>query len=312
MIKKKTVLVLGAGASMPYGLPSGSQLMQEILGGISKKGNALFRRLQDLGNDPSEIDSFHENLLHSDQPSVDAFLEHWPRFLNMGKEAMAACLIPKENKSQFPHRGIQKGDSWYQYLMGKLSVSSPDEFTKNKLAIVTFNYDRSIEYYLFNTLKHRYNLQDKECADLINKIPIIHVHGSLGKLPWQGHPSRPYGPKRFTPHGADMSDAEIRAASNQIIVVSEADKRSREFKKAFQVMDSAKKIFFLGFGYYELNLKRLRIKSITGYPDYGEDVYGTSYGMGNSDLEIINRGWNIKFKDPVKIYDFLRNHVILE
>jgi len=196
--------------------------------------------------------------------------------------------------------------------MGKLSVSSPDEFTKNKLAIVTFNYDRSIEHYLFTTLKHRYNLQDKECADIIKKIPIIHVHGSLGKLPWQGSRSRSYGQKIMERHGADISDKEIIDASRQIKVVSEADKRSPEFKKAYQVINNATKIFFLGFGYYELNLKRLRIKSITGYPDYGEDVYGTSYGMGNSDLEIINRGWNIKFKDPVKIYDFLRNHVILE
>jgi hypothetical protein len=145
MIKKKTVLVLGAGASMPYGLPSGYELMKEILDGIPSEDSALFRRLRDLGNDPSDIKLFHENLLHSDQPSVDAFLEHWPKFVEMGKQAIAICLIPKESKSQFPFRSIQKGDSWYQYLIGKLSVSCPDEFTKNKLAIVTFNYDRSIE-----------------------------------------------------------------------------------------------------------------------------------------------------------------------
>ncbi len=311
MIKKRTVLVLGAGASQPYGLPLGSELKKEILDGIPSEGNDLFRRLQDLGNDSDEIASFHDNLLNSDQPSVDAFLEHWPEFLNMGKQTMAACLIPKENKSQFAFRS-KEGDSWYQYLVGKLNVTSPDKFMKNKLAIVTFNYDRSIEHYLFTTIKSRYDFQDKECADLINEIPIIHVHGSLGNLPWQGYPFMPYGRRSSTPHVADISDAAIKLASNQIKVVSEADKRAQEFKKAFQVMDSATKIFFLGFGYYELNLKRLRIKSITGYPDYGEGVYGTSYGMGNSDLEIINRRWNIKFKDPVKIYDFLRNHVILE
>ena len=236
--------MLGAGASQTYGLPLGYELMKEILDGISSEDNALFRRLRDLGNDTSDINSFHENLLYSDQPSVDAFLEHWDKFVDMGKQAIATCLIPKESESQFPHRSIQKGDSWYQYLMGKLSVSSPDEFTKNKLAIVTFNYDRSIEHYLFTTLKHRYDLQDKECADLVSKIPIIHVHGSLGNLPWQGYPSRPYGPRSSRPHGTDISDAEIKSASLQIKVVSEADKRSREFKKAFQVMGSAKKYSF--------------------------------------------------------------------
>jgi len=313
MIKKKTVLVLGAGASMPYGLPSGSQLMKEILDGIASEGEALFRRLRALGNDPDEIDSFHKNLLRSDQPSVDAFLEHWLDFVNMGKQAIAACLIPKEIESQFAYRS-REGDSWYQYLIGKLSVASPDEFTKNKLAIVTFNYDRSIEHYLFTTLKHRYNLQDKECADLMSEIPIIHVHGSLGKLPWQGHPSRPYGPRIPTPNYADVSDAAIKGASQQIKVVSEADKRSSEFTKAYQEMKNATKIYFLGFGYYELNLKRLRIKSITGgiFSEYSEDAHGTSHEMGKSDLKTITSKWGIKFKDPVKIYDFLRNYVILE
>ena len=297
---------------MPYGLPSSSQLMIEILDGIGSEGNALFRMLRNLGSDPGEIYSFHDNLLHSDQPSVDAFLEHWPKFVDMGKQAIAARLIPKEKKSQFPHRSIQKGDSWYQYLFGKLSVASPDEFTKNKLAIVTFNYDRSIEHYFFTTLKHRYNLQDKECVDLISEIPIIHVHGSLGKLPWQGSPSRPYGPKNSAPHVADISDAEIKSASLQIKVVSEADKRSQEFKKAYQEMHNATKIFFLGFGYYDLNLKRLRIRSITGDP-YDGDVYGTSYGMGDSNLKIIKRKWGVQFIfPPVKIYNFLRDHVILE
>lgn len=309
MIKKSTVLVLGAGASMPYGLPSGSQLMNEILNGISSEGAYLFRRLQDLGNDSDEIASFHDNLLHSDQPSVDAFLEHWDEFLYIGKQAMAARLIPKESKSQFAHRS-KEGDSWYQYLLEKLSVASPDEFTKNKLAIITFNYDRSIEYYLFTTLKHRYNLQDKECAEIIREIPIIHVHGSLGNLPWQGSPSMPYGQKSYKPNGNDIPDAKIKNATVQIKVVSEADKTSKEFKEAHQVMDRVEKIFFLGFGYYELNLRRLRIKSITDSPYV--DVYGTSYGMGNSDLEIIKKGWNIKFINPVKIYNFLRNYVILE
>jgi len=36
--------------------------------------------------------------------------------------------------------------------------TSFDEFQNNKLAIVTFNYDRSLEQYFYQRLKHTYSL----------------------------------------------------------------------------------------------------------------------------------------------------------
>jgi len=309
MIKEQTVLILGAGASEPYGLPLGSKLLNEILNGLSSSGHGFFRRLEELGNHPKDINSFHENLLHSDQPSVDAFLEHWPSFLKLGKQAIAAFLIPKEIKSAFSTRST-KGISWYQYLIGKLSVSSADELYENKLSIITFNYDRSFEYYLFKTLKHRYNLENKDCAEVVSSIPIIHVHGSLGNLPWQGTPAREYGQKKSTSNGPVISNEEIIEASEQIKVVSEAGKRSTEFEQAYQELCKATRIYFLGFGYYGPNLKKLRIKD--GISHSQIDIYGTSIGIGKSDLILITEEWKINFKpSPSRIYDFLRDDVIL-
>jgi len=77
MIEKPTVLILGASASMPYGFPSGEELMQEILEKIRpNSAKELFRVLLKFGFKPKDIDDFYNGLKHSQKFSVDEFLEH--------------------------------------------------------------------------------------------------------------------------------------------------------------------------------------------------------------------------------------------
>jgi hypothetical protein len=41
MIKRPTVLILGAGASVPFGFPSGRQVLDDVCRGLSKEANQL-------------------------------------------------------------------------------------------------------------------------------------------------------------------------------------------------------------------------------------------------------------------------------
>ena len=66
------------------------------------------------------------------------------------------------------------------YLAGKLD-STFEEFGNNKLSIVTFNYDRSLEHYLLNSLMTLHGKTRDECAQALKKIPIVHVYGQLGE-----------------------------------------------------------------------------------------------------------------------------------
>lgn len=67
------------------------------------------------------------------------------------------------------------------------SLNRPfQEFGENPVSFIRFNYDISVEYYLFNCLKNSYRQTDDEGAKQLRKIPIVHVHGNLGALPWQG------------------------------------------------------------------------------------------------------------------------------
>ena len=66
MIKTKTVLVLGAGASMPYGLPSGHQLLEslcELQGGTPPRDRiAMYDK---LGHTHDDLRKFGRALAQS-------------------------------------------------------------------------------------------------------------------------------------------------------------------------------------------------------------------------------------------------------
>ncbi len=150
MMNKKTLLILGAGASAPVGYPSGRALLMKVANELSNEAFALFRELRDVGYRQAEMEKFRIALAGSMQPSVDAFLEKRPDFLDIGKAAIAAALIPMEQRTLF-ERGEQA--TWYEYLFNRLGDQS-DRFHENQLSIVTFNYDRSLEYFLYSAIVH--------------------------------------------------------------------------------------------------------------------------------------------------------------
>src|SRR5687767_1945488 len=88
VIQRRTVLILGAGASMPYGFPSGRDLRDKIIAGLRKDTAQLFQLLGAAGYDLQVIRNFRDALLKSGRPSVDVFLEHRSEFISVGKVAI--------------------------------------------------------------------------------------------------------------------------------------------------------------------------------------------------------------------------------
>ena len=96
MINTPTVLVLGAGASMCFGHPSGPGLKHDILSPISPSHRILNMQLDFTDED---LNVFIANLSTSGRTSVDAFLEYRPDLIDIGKSEIAMSLIRHENDS---------------------------------------------------------------------------------------------------------------------------------------------------------------------------------------------------------------------
>jgi hypothetical protein len=119
-------------------------------------------------------------LSRSGHYSIDAFLETVPEDMKLGKYLIALCLKQLESVDRlFP----PNDSGWYQYLLSSLLGSSVSPFSGNQLTIVTYNYDRSLEAYLYHALIAAvFGMTDVEATEELARIPILHVHGILRKI----------------------------------------------------------------------------------------------------------------------------------
>lgn len=255
MISKSTVFVLGAGASFGFGYPLGKKLVDIILENFNpEKSQNVVEIFEGLGFSLDEIIAFRNELSLSATPSIDSFLE--PRGEEekyLGKLAIAYALIPFENTEP-----LFDGSSWYRTFLDQLNPSFND-FDKNKLAFVTFNYDRSLEYFLMTALKNRFQKTEQEVAAKLEKIPIVHLYGKLGLLPWEAKKKEEYSREydsKILPHLLRKSAKSLK------IIYDKLELDNQEFKQARQLLISARKIYFLGFGFHKENLERLKIKTL--------------------------------------------------
>jgi len=275
---------------MPYAYPSGEELTTRI---CHESEPAL---LTTLGANPSLAKEFTDALRNSDAPSVDAFLELRPKFMDVGKLAIAHHLIQCENS------GALRND-WYRHLLARMS-SPLAEFKENQVAFITFNYDRSLEHYFYTALCNRYEKPPERIAEVLNGIPFVHVHGQLGYLPWQNADA---SKKRDYLRNVNPPNSSI--AANGIKIISEDIDASAEFTRGRELMDAAHNIFLLGFGYHHVNIRRL------GLPLGKKPIIGTAYGLTDAEKTKITKdhfGLSLWPQAHHKVLDVLRHSEVFQ
>jgi len=196
-----------------------------------------------------------------------------------------------------------RGTGCYQYLFNKLNASLND-FKQNRVGFISFNYDRSLEHFLFTSLQNTYNKSNDECAALLGQIPIIHVHGSLGKLQWQDSKGIPYGTLETYTLLNVFNSTMALLASKQIKVIAEDQSTSEEFKLAFKLLSEAERIYFLGFAYHPTSMERLGVQKIKrgslmyeGSRLMNSPLMGTCLGMEKAEISFVQEKWNMAIPD---------------
>ena len=238
-----------------------------------KHGNDLCQLLLFASIEAGHIQAFHNALEKSGKESVDSFLEHRQEFLTVGRTAIAAVLLPLERPQLiFPH--FDK-NHWLQYLFGSMNATM-EEFQSNKLAIVTFNYDRVVEYFFQVAIENLFGIPTAEAEQAVSRIEIVHVHGSLGPLSGTDACAA-------IPFGAKPVPETLRLSAASIKIIHEAIAISQEFQHARQLIAKAQAVCFLRFGFDHTNLSRL------GAPAnfHTSMVYGSAFGFTKKEADAV-------------------------
>lgn len=246
MIRQRVVLVTGAGCSVPYGFPSGAALVERVTSETGANGNGLFRILIDCGNRDELVRDFHHALVQSRPLSIDRFLAARREFATVGKQAIAALLMPCEQ----PHRlrPPKVGVDWLHYLQSNILANGRtiDDVETNEVSFVTFNFDRIIEFSLHQWLTGSLGISDERAAEAVRKFGVVHVNGQLGGCSWLGDGDG----RSFQP---DRGAATVSSVAERLNIIGDAiaDEPIAAVRTLF---GQAHHICFLGFSYQNDNM----------------------------------------------------------
>ena len=274
MITKNTLFILGAGSSVPFGYPTGDQLTRKIAFEFKdpfiefmnkKRGSDYSKRDYIIGQ--SEI---LVNTLRRTNLTIDSFLSINPDLSEIGKIAIFFIISLAEKHSTLPWEGSTYSPDWYKPLIRNMIESLPEKnrlshLLDNKISFITFNYDRLLEFMLFQNLKNIFRTTDESyiIEQLIN-IPVVHIYGKIANLPWQD--------KQGLPYKYDFDFDNVYNFKHNIYTIGEKN-YSENINYAHELIKKAERLIFLGFGFSKDNLKILKLPNIL---DGKQEIIGTA------------------------------------
>lgn len=323
MIEEQTVFILGAGASTPYGFPTGKELRRKICQNFFKRLKVLIDAINDpkvksvreestIGPAKDFVSAFEK----SGNESIDLWLNRNKGYSGIGKLAIALNILNAERASRY-YENVADNEDWCLYLYRRMTDTMIDDgshklFKNNKVTFITFNYDRSLEYYLYECLTNSFTSLRKSIPPINELFPFrpLHVFGKIADLPWESSSGLDYRCK------CDY-DRICKIKDNIRTIFEDTDNDLSERIRG--QIAKARRVFFLGFGYHRENLEILGIPDVLCDEQY---IYGTALGFTDKEIkrvrENLNENFPRKLRDPahpnptikpINCYGLLREHL---
>ena len=214
----------------------------------------------------------------SSTKSIDLFLARNPEFMQLGKLAIMLCILEAEKKSRFRESTNTHQQDWYSYLYQKLTddlITKEDcrRLSENNVSFITFNYDRSLEHFFYESLKYSFNgIKEAIILEQLSKLRIIHIFGQIDNLDWQT-------PQKHIKYGNVKG---LTTLSPNVRIIYDENKNP-EIEECHKLLNNAERIFFLGFGYAKENLELLNIpKSLQT-----NNIFGTALNLTEREIGMI-------------------------
>jgi hypothetical protein len=301
-------LIVGAAASLDFGLPTGEQLLADIasdcllyrdhnnsLCGDPQLYEVAIRLAQefDPGDDIEKVAFGTLRLIRSGMalaPSVDNFLHtHQSNgyLVKLGKVLIVRAILNAERRSTLFFgdgkvdfaRDVGEGrnklrQSWLAQLFRILVAERTFQqfvVALSRVRMIVFNYDRCVEYFIVEAARIYFRLNDVQAAQVMSAICIVHPYGVVGDL-YDAN-----GDSRFGQMGS--FDEQMRSGGS-IRTFTEGARNDDVTAKIHAFLESRSLTCFLGFGFLPLNLDLLSSQG----PYAAKRVIGTAFRVSAENL----------------------------
>ncbi len=326
MIRSKTTLVVGAGASCELQFPSNDELLARVgqsfdfsrFGtGVQMKDSVLLSQyLQKtaarLGKNDKDIHAAAERIRIAAKltRSIDSLLDQHDTdqlITVAGKLAIVHYICQAEAKSILRSEPrivgdlpIQGTDTWL-YQLGQLVTSGVPRSQVDKclddLSIINFNYDRSIEHFLPWAMVMAFGMELKDAQAIVAaKLRIIHPYGTIGRLPWQK------GEAADCDWGTEQP-WNIHNLASLIRTSTEVQRDQNMLTQIRSAFSSAKRIVFLGFGFQPQNVDLLVDYGLSHDPEIVITVNGMSRTNRDSVVRMMKRKFGVEHDELLLVLD---------
>lgn len=276
MFLDPTVVVVGAGASAEFGLPTGIGLYEDASLDLDDPRIDTadfddqflstfwaFLKFANMGQEQTQFRRLQKKLRQSHARSIDLYAYYNPSEASICK-LFTAWRLQKEfvDREEFRNRFSEpevryvrsfqsraptvalRGPSrnnWIGELANSFLSGAKDssDLAKNQLQIVTFNYDTFIEESFSWIIR-----QNERFADAPDEVipPVLHVHGAL----------EPLAPAQFDGQAYRRQAERIKFISDTI------DSPSSEVELAKVSLGDALRVYCIGFAFEQLNCDLLQ------------------------------------------------------
>ncbi len=232
----------------------------------------------------TSIGILSNSFFKSGNESIDIFLSRNNKLSLIGKQAILASILRSEMLAKFHENMKEPSHDWYQFLFNWITREQTEpssfDFTNTEVSIITFNYDRSLEHYLYTSATHSFQeLNQAAIIQELKKIKIHHVYGKAAPLDWEN-------PAQHIAFRTSLENIDIRMFTDEIDVIY-SERNKKVIQEAKSSIEQAENIFFLGFGFRDENMRLLDFPNIV---KSGQRIFGTAFQSLPEEIErIISR-----------------------
>lgn len=281
--ERTNVIVVGAGASQEFDLPTGAKLTSiiqrdldfqidrffnlavgngdwELMRAIEALSRQTKVRLAVYGNAAQQIS---RNMALA--PSIDNYLDTHkdnPNLVNVGKLAIANAIIKAEHQSSlyinpnntFNRLDFAKTTNTWTAVFFKIIAAKRDyaSFLKalSNITFISFNYDRCIKQFFGNAAASYFELDGQKIEEVLTAIRVIHPYGVIGELNVSNN--------HVVGYGLEANGGRILSASNNIRTFTEGVADRSLLDSIKKPLEQAELVIFLGFSFIDINMQILR------------------------------------------------------